>query len=235
MSVKYYLVMGFSPAGSRVHLERKTMQCNEVTSLMVAERNPDQTRKTLLMAAFQEIHRNGFKRASLDSILENTGLTKGALYHHFPNKQALGYAVVDEVLCSMAFEIWVRPMVGADDPITALQEQLATVAAYPQQDLIMHGCPLNNLSQEMSGLDEGFRVRLDAAFSGWRDGIATCLEHGKTQGTVRADVDSNQAGTFIIASMEGCIGMAKNARSVEVLKQCGQGLSQYLETLRPPH
>jgi len=202
---------------------------------MSAERNPDQTRKTLLMAAFQEIHRNGFKRASLESILENTKLTKGALYHHFPNKQALGYAVVDEVLCRIAYEIWVKPMVGVDDPITALQSQLAAVAAQPQQDLIMHGCPLNNLSQEMSGLDEGFRTRLDSVFSSWRDGIAACLEHGKTKNTVRTDVDSSQAGTFIIASLEGCIGMAKNARSMEVLKQCGLGLAQYLETLRPAH
>jgi TetR/AcrR family transcriptional repressor of nem operon len=210
------------------------MQCSEVMSPMVVERNPDQTRKTLLMAAFQEIHRNGFKRASLDSILENTGLTKGALYHHFPNKQALGYAVVDEVLRRIAYEIWVKPMVGSDDPISALQAILSAVAAHPQEDLIKHGCPLNNLSQEMSGLDEGFRTRLDTVFSGWRDGIAACLEHGKTKGAVRADVDSPQAGTFIIASLEGCIGMAKNARSVEVLRQCGQGLSQYLETLRPP-
>jgi AcrR family transcriptional regulator len=202
---------------------------------MVVERNPDQTRKTLLMAAFQEIHRNGFKRASLDSILENTGLTKGALYHHFPNKQALGYAVVDEVLRRIAYEIWVKPMVGSDDPISALQAILSAVAAHPQEDLIKHGCPLNNLSQEMSGLDEGFRTRLDTVFSGWRDGIAACLEHGKTKAAVRADVDSPQAGTFIIASLEGCIGMAKNARSIEVLKQCGQGLSQYLETLRPAH
>lgn len=235
MYVKHHLIMGFSVVGSRVHLEQKMTHRSEVINPMVVERNPDQTRKTLLMAAFQEIHRNGFKRASLDSILENTGLTKGALYHHFPNKQALGYAVVDEVLCSLAYENWVRPMMGADDPITALQSQLAAMAEHPQPDVIMHGCPLNNLSQEMSGLDEGFRLRLDAAFSGWRDGIAACLEHGKTQGTVRADIDSQQAGTFIIASMEGCIGMAKNARSAEVLRQCGQGLSQYLETLRAAH
>ena len=32
----------------------------------------------------------------LDDVVAATGLTKGALYHHFPNKQALGYAVVDE-------------------------------------------------------------------------------------------------------------------------------------------
>jgi AcrR family transcriptional regulator len=199
---------------------------------MATERNPDQTRKNLLIAAFQEIHRNGFKRASLDSILDKTGLTKGALYHHFPNKQALGYAVVEEILCGMAHEIWVKPLLGRDDPITALQDLLAGMAAAPADDLLQHGCPLNNLSQEMSGLDEGFRARLDRVFSSWRDAIAACLEHGKNKGTVRDDVDSKQAATFIIASMEGGLGMAKNARSIEVLKQCGMGLAQYLDTLR---
>lgn len=201
---------------------------------MATERNPDQTRKRLLMAAFQEIHRNGFKRASLDSILDETGLTKGALYHHFPNKQALGYAVVDEVLCDIAHRVWIEPLRGRDDPVSALQELLQGLAAAPADDLLQHGCPLNNLSQEMSGLDEGFRARLDQVFSSWRDAIAACLEHGKNRGTVRRDIDSKQAATFIIASLEGGLGMAKNARSIEVLKQCGQGLAQYLDTLRTP-
>lgn len=199
---------------------------------MATERNPDQTRKSLLMAAFQEIHRHGFKRASLDSILDKTGLTKGALYHHFPNKQALGYAVVDEVLCGIAHQLWVQPLLGQDDPISALQTALRGLAAAPADDLLLHGCPLNNLSQEMSGLDEGFRSRLDQVFSSWRDAIAACLDHGKARGTVRGDIDSKQAATFIIAALEGGLGMAKNARSAEVLKQCGQGLAQYLETLR---
>ena len=56
------------------------------------------TRQEILESAFQEIHRNGFQAASLTSILERTGVTKGALYHHFPNKQALGYAVLEEVV-----------------------------------------------------------------------------------------------------------------------------------------
>ena len=202
---------------------------------MAVERNPEQTRKNLLLAAFQEIHRNGFKRASLDSILANTGLTKGALYHHFPNKQALGYAVVEEVLGDMADQLWVRPIQGAADPITALQNQLRAAAEDPQQDLLMHGCPLNNLAQEMSGLDEGFRARLDTVFQHWRDGIARALEYGKTTGTVRADADTQQAATFIIAAVEGGIGMAKNARSQSVLRQCGSGLANYLETLRAGH
>ena len=63
---------------------------------MVVKRNPDVTREKLLQAAFQEIYRSGFQAASLDNIIASAGVTKGALYHHFPSKKALGYAVVDE-------------------------------------------------------------------------------------------------------------------------------------------
>jgi len=56
-------------------------------------RDPQATRQALLLAAFEEIHEQGFRAASLDRILERAGCTKGALYHHFENKTALGYAV----------------------------------------------------------------------------------------------------------------------------------------------
>lgn len=56
------------------------------------------TRKRLLEAAFNEIHLHGFQAASISQTLRDTGLTKGALYHHFLNKQQLEPAVIDEVM-----------------------------------------------------------------------------------------------------------------------------------------
>ena len=64
---------------------------------MITRRNPKATRELLLEAAFWEIFRSGFQAASLDAILKETGVTKGALYPHFPSKAALGHAVIDEV------------------------------------------------------------------------------------------------------------------------------------------
>ena len=61
-------------------------------------RDPERTRKRLLQAAFREVHRSGFQNAGIDTILEATNVTKGALYHHFDSKEALGYAVVDEIV-----------------------------------------------------------------------------------------------------------------------------------------
>jgi AcrR family transcriptional regulator len=44
-------------------------------------------------------YRNRYRQgASLDTILAATGVTKGALYCHFSSKEALGYAIVEEVI-----------------------------------------------------------------------------------------------------------------------------------------
>jgi TetR/AcrR family transcriptional repressor of nem operon len=45
----------------------------------------------------------------VDAILATAGVTKGALYDHFDGKDALGYAVVDEVIASIGREKWLRP------------------------------------------------------------------------------------------------------------------------------
>ena len=82
--------------------------------------NAESTRLQILLAAFEEIHEKGFQAASLANILSRTGLTKGALYHHFPNKTALGYAVVDELVAEKIRQDWQAPLEGADNPIDAL-------------------------------------------------------------------------------------------------------------------
>ena len=67
-------------------------------------RNSERTRNHILEKAFDEIYRQGFQGVSIDKIVENTQLTKGAFYHHFPTKNNLGYALVDESLREMISE-----------------------------------------------------------------------------------------------------------------------------------
>ncbi len=196
------------------------------------EASESQAREQILQAAFDEIHRVGFQAASLSRILAHTGLTKGALYHHFGSKLALGYAVVDELLAEYLREIWLRPLENADDPIQAMIRSLRKMGdSIGEEDLAL-GCPLNNLAQEMAPIDEGFRQRLEAIYSEWRNGIETALLRGQKKGIVRKDINPQNTAATIVATMEGCIGMAKNAQSRELLLQCGQGIVQYLGSLR---
>ncbi len=199
---------------------------------METARKSDQTRELLLQAAFDEIHRKGFQAASVSKILADTGLTKGALYHHFPNKTALGYAVVDELVTDEIKERWLAPLENQDDPITALRTLLQEAGKSLKPEDIMLGCPLNNLAQEMSPVDEGFRKRINHIYNVWRGGIAQALMRGQANGAVRTDIQPGDAAAFIVAAMEGCMGMAKNACDPELLFNCGKSLIGYLESLR---
>jgi TetR/AcrR family transcriptional regulator, transcriptional repressor for nem operon len=198
----------------------------------VAEpRDPVRTRQRLLQAAFQEVYRSGFQGSDLEAILDRAGVTKGALYHHFENKEALGYAVVDEVLATMMRDKWLRPLEDARNPIDALSRIVQSTSTKPEW--LRGGCPINNLAQEMSPLDEGFRRRLAKLFGGWRDGIAAALRKGQKRGLVRSDVDPDERAVFLVAVYEGYLSLAKNSQDARILRAGKRILILHLESLRP--
>ena len=55
------------------------------------------TRRALISAARQRFEADGYPGTNLDHIAELAGVTKGALYHHFPTKRALYEAVVLDI------------------------------------------------------------------------------------------------------------------------------------------
>ena len=205
------------------------------TAVKRRTRAPEATRQKLLRAAFEEIYRRGFQAASLDTILAQAGVTKGALYHHFPTKAALGLAVVDEVVKGLLLERWLGVLHAQPGyPVTALQGTLRHRAANLTAGEIELGCPLNNLAQEMSPLDEQFRRSVDATFETWREGFAEVLARGQAEGSVRRDVDAKKVATFIVAAVEGSYGLAKSAQSGPMVRANLELLGMFLESLRTP-
>lgn len=199
---------------------------------MRPNKNSDHTRQTLLDAAAHEIHRHGFQAASLSRILATTGLTKGALYHHFPNKKALGYAVLEEVILARGRETWIAPLEQCADPVDCLQEMIAArFKNMTEQDLLL-GCPLNNLALEMSPIDEGFRRRVQDIYDRWTRALAAILARGQGSGSVNRVIDSFKVATFIVASIAGIRSLAKTAQNATVLEASADALIDYLETLR---
>ena len=212
---------------------RRTLDSNILIG-MKRPRNAQATRRAILDAAYAKVRRQGFQGAGLNEILADTEVTKGALYHHFPNKMALGYALVDELLREYVETWWLTPLDDVEDPIAGFAALLQDRLTGDVPEMIATGCPLNNLSQEMAPIDEGFRQRLEALYRLWRKGLARSLRHGQQHGSVRGDVDADETAAFLVASLEGAFGLAKNAQSMDVFQECMGGLSHYLNSLRPP-
>jgi len=197
-----------------------------------ASRNPARTRERLLQAAFREVYMLGFRNASLDVIPAAAGVTKGALYHHFGSKEALGYAIVEEIIGPDNRAQWLRPLENCEDPIDVLIGVVRELSVQPEA--VRGGCPLMNLAQEMSPLDAGFRQRLATIFQDWQDGVAAALERGQKRATVRRDLNSSQAAGLLIAMVEGYGSLAKNAQDAKVMKEGIENIVEWLRSLRPP-
>jgi TetR/AcrR family transcriptional regulator, transcriptional repressor for nem operon len=198
----------------------------------VTIRDPQATRHRLLELGQQEIYLHGFQGASIESILKRAGATKGAFFHHFSSKAQFGYAVVDEVIAELIAAQWVHPLSQAADPLATIATEFERGAAVLRQQRPILGCPLNNLAQEMSPLDEGFRQHTAAVFERWRVSYRDAFEQAKSSGVVTAAVDSEDAAHALVAQIEGTLSLARNSQDPATLDTGARSLRRHLDSLR---
>ena len=116
--------------------------------------------------------------------------------------------------------------------IDALIGIVQAIPARPRD--VKRGCPLVNLTQSMSQLNEQFRKRLERIFKAWQEGIATALREGQYTGTVRRDLVPKETESFLIAMVEGYEVLAKNAQDAKVWNVGIKNIVSWLSSLRAP-
>lgn len=205
-----------------------------MTAASIPIRAPEATRRRILEAAFLEFYKNGYQGGSLNHVVASAGTTKGALFHHFAGKQELGYAVVDEIVGPILKQRWLAPLETSTDPITELQRAFRR---YVQEDIasghFIQGCPLNNLAQEMSPLDEGFRLRIDQLYASWRETYAAAFTRCIKAGKVSKDAAPGQIAALVVASQMGIWGTGKSSKNPELMAQAAEAICGYLDNLKP--
>lgn len=201
-------------------------------AVKTSTRNADITRQKILDVAFEEILLKGYQGLRVDGVLNKTSLTKGAFYHHFSSKKELGHAVIDEVLKPWIENRWIIPLRNVEHPIDGLIELLKEARNEITAKELHTGCPLNNLTQEMSPLDESFRTRIVDIWGLWHQSLVDTLERGQKLGLIKDSIIPNNVARFLIATMEGIIGQCKCYMNDKVFYEAGEVLEDYLEGLR---
>lgn len=176
-------------------------------------------REQLIQTMFISLYHEGYYASNLNDLLVRAGSSKGGLYHYFGSKKELALESIKTVLEAFVERFWNQGLQKYNDPIIALESLLKEL---PQTTLlkkipfdIRHGCPLNNLIHELSANDEDFFTLLASIMDTWHDAITDALQRGIDANIIRADVDVVQLASFIIASIQGSLSIAKGDRDVE--------------------
>ena len=194
-------------------------------------RDPAKTRSSILQAAQEVVYRKGFRASSVDDIVEAAGLTQGAFFHYFPTKKELGYALADEILKEMMLDRWTRPLAAYRDPVKGMIARFRRNMEATTDEEMSLGCPLNNLTQEMSSVDPIFGEKLRGVLSLWIDETEKYLKKARTAGYLRPDVDTKRAAEFVVMAEEGSAALVKNLMDRKAYWSLYESFKWFLESL----
>ena len=149
-------------------------------------------------------NRHGFQDVTIDMVMENAGLTRGAFYNHFPSKEALYEAAVSSFLMGRGAE-W-RKDAGVDPsgPATDMARQMIAGYLSPKHLGDLDGqCPMIALPSDVARSNP----QVQAAYQQLLDAMVGIFEHG-------VDDHSGTARQKALSMAALCVGGMVLARSL---------------------
>lgn len=169
----------------------------------------DNTRLTILKKAFDLIYAHGYQLTSIDDIIAETHVTKGAFYYHFKNKDAMGLAVIKDILHPGMRQGLIAPLMKGGDPVSEIYSMMNALLLHNNFFHVKYGCPAINLIEEMAPVNKSFQKALRGLIEEWQKAIIRVVENGKAAGKIGRSVSGKQVAYFIAAGYGGVRNMGK--------------------------
>lgn len=148
-------------------------------------RNPESTREKILDAALSVFASKGYHSSKLDEIVEESGTSKGSIYFHFPNKERLFLALVDQfanLLERRVTDAIQQEEQGIVRVKIALETVVETFGKYRR--------PAKLMLVQAAGLGSTFEAKRNEVHDRFAGLIATYLQEAIDQGDIaQVDVD----------------------------------------------
>ncbi|NNN31850.1 TetR/AcrR family transcriptional regulator [Streptomyces sp. S3(2020)] len=173
---------------------------------MVKQDRAIRTRRTILTAAAKVFEERGYQAATISEILSAAGVTKGALYFHFPSKEHLAEGVLHEQ----------DQLLPIPDRACKIQQFVDTVMLHSfrlQTDPMVRAGVRLSLDQQAAGLDRS------GPFLRWAEICNELLEKGQAQGELLPHVVASETADVMVGCFAGVQAMSQAVSDHQDLPQ----------------
>lgn len=186
----------------------------------------EQTRNYIIEKAAPLFNIKGMAATAMSDIMDATGLSKGAIYVHFQDKQALITEAVDHNLkmYAMKIEMALQQVPAAKDKLFSFIDLLST----PVKPVIEGGCPILNFATEADDTDPLIREKVSRAVDWFEKKIVQIIKAGIKNGEFDADWDYRDFATVMFAMLEGGHVACRVANSNQRMKPIAATLKKMI-------
>lgn len=164
-------------------------------------------------------NKQGYTGTSMSDITKATGLTKGAIYGNFENK---------EDLAIKTFNYTIKSRLGAlldlmDRETTGLGKlQAITIFYRYYYDQVEEygGCPILNVGVDSLNHNDTLHKRVLSVINKITNGIANIIKQGQEEGEIRKDIDATIYAERIYSQIQGSTFLAiisKNNKNMKLM------------------
>lgn len=177
----------------------------------------ERTRTFIIEKTAEIFNKKGYAGTSLNDLTEATGLTKGALYGNFVNKDEIALAVFDfnaKLIRDAVFR--------TDNDSNAIlwlmnipkfyKERFAKIA-------LRGGCPIMNTAVEADDNQPLLKKKVNQTISIWKKAICDTIERGIKKGEIKAQVSAPKYAAIFLSLLEGAIMLSKSTGDVTYINE----------------
>ncbi|HET6226940.1 MAG TPA: TetR/AcrR family transcriptional regulator [Bacteroidia bacterium] len=158
----------------------------------------------------------GYNATSLSDIMEATGLTKGAIYGNFENKDEVAIAAYKHNLDELIGKL----IVAMRDKKTAIDKLIAFTEYYRTNWKAIFergGCIIQNAAIEADDNAPYLKKHVQQSIKDWAKGFTRIIEAGQQEGTIKKKIDAEAAAYEMIITLEGAIMLGKIMNNQQLL------------------
>ncbi len=202
---------------------------------MTQETKRKLTKQKLIDKGYELINMYGYHAVSIDLIIKEVGLTKGAFYYHFENKHHFVSKIIQERVEKEIHSEFIEPINRRGNPIfilgDLLQEKLINDDSL-EQNL---GSPLTNMIVALSyeHNDYNLKGQLYDVLDQWKVALISLMYRGIEDGYLDRHINTEPVAEFIINSLEGVRTLKRTTNNKALFYNYMEQFKNYLDTLKP--
>ena len=189
-------------------------------------RNPEVTRQLIIDKSMGLFNTKGYQATSISDITQATGITKGAIYANFNNKEEVAVAAFESALEIVMKDIRKHIRAAPTAPLK-LKAVLKYYEEYIGNPPIPGGCPVLNTAVEADDNHPLLRARVVRLISQLRDSLRQIVHRGIVEHQLQSDLNVDGFVMLFYAAVEGAIMVSR----VEGDRESYRSMSQYLVKL----